>query len=243
MGAKTSLPRQPILSNSLTNAPSGLPSIAFAATELHPDYLICTNTDDYPDCTKELARRARQVIACDGAAHHCRLRGITPDVIIGDLDSATDIDSKEVTVIARPSQYATDAQKALNYVAQQHHAPQARVVVVGLGGGRFDHSLYHVRLLKSFYRTFVQLDWLGKLDHCRVIDSPCRIINGWAARRISLFAPWGPARVTLPDAEFAVSDYPLSLDGDCSLSNSFTGKYFTLAQHQGAAVLCCVAHE
>lgn len=201
-----------------------------------PDYLVCTNTSDYPPHSNFLASQAKTVIACDGAIAHCAKHGISPDMVIGDFDSCSSPDATMPCMLDQ-DQNSTDAEKALRYITDKSPINQPRVVVVGLGCGRFDHGLYHLKLLYEFTPAFASLDWLGAVDHCHLVDASC-ILQGRDGQRVSLFAPWGNAVVTLPNARYPVAGYRLSMDGNSSLSNAFIGDRFTLEIISGAVLVC-----
>lgn len=205
-----------------------------------PDYLVCTNTNDYPANANQLAKRAGAVIACDGAHAICRLHGIIPDLVIGDFDSSRNHEVKRLQI---SDQNRSDTQKALDYITRRTNTAACSVMLLGLGGGRYDHSLYHLRLMWEYRRAFASLDWMGAQDHCRLIERSCVIQGGWMHKRISLFAPWGKAVVTLPDAFYPVRNYTLSMRGDCSLSNAFNSELFTLDLISGNPVLLCIEND
>ena len=88
------------------------------------------------------------VVAVDGGYYGCRIAGITPDLLIGDMDSvdATDlIDARHKTSVhPLAEQDTTDLEKALRHV----RAP----AIIGFGflGKRFDHSLAALSVLAKY---------------------------------------------------------------------------------------------
>ena len=92
-----------------------------------------------------------EMICTDGAANSLAKLNITPDVIIGDLDSIKpDLQASladHVKIISKPSQYATDLEKALDYVIQQNHH---EVVLTGIKGKRFDHAISNISILAKY---------------------------------------------------------------------------------------------
>lgn len=100
--------------------------------------------------TAMLARFAPMgpVVAVDGGYYGCRIAGITPDVLIGDMDSvdAEDlIDARRKTsVYPLAEQDTTDLEKALRHV-------RARAIIgFGFLGKRFDHSLAALSVLAKY---------------------------------------------------------------------------------------------
>lgn len=88
-------------------------------------------------------------IAADGGLHHCLSLGITPDVVIGDLDSLTGDDIKGlqiagVEIVRYPAKKdQTDLELALR-LAIDRGADE--ILVFGAMGGRWDMSIANILL-------------------------------------------------------------------------------------------------
>jgi thiamine pyrophosphokinase len=99
-----------------------------------------------------LAGRAEKVIAADKGAAYCLESGVVPHLVVGDLDSLSpDILEKlhdlgvEIKQFSTAKDY-TDTQLALDEAI----AEGAREVeILGAMGGRFDHELANLHLLKK----------------------------------------------------------------------------------------------
>lgn len=89
------------------------------------------------------------IIAADGGTHHCLSLGITPDVVIGDLDSLTadDINGLQIAgveIVRYPAKKdQTDLELALR-LAIDRGADE--IVVFGAMGGRWDMSIANILL-------------------------------------------------------------------------------------------------
>jgi thiamine pyrophosphokinase len=101
---------------------------------------------------KKYFEKAKYVICVDGGAKHIREMGIVPNVLIGDLDSISDVDfqylkDKKVETIKYPSQKdMTDAEIAVDFAADKGFE---EIIIIGGIGTRLDHSLANVLLLKK----------------------------------------------------------------------------------------------
>jgi len=100
---------------------------------------------------KKMAEKDRRLlICCDGGARHLALAGITPDVLIGDMDSVRHPDlaayqRRGVIIIKHPAEKDfTDTALALEYALDLR--PGA-IDIWGAGGGRMDHTLANLFLL------------------------------------------------------------------------------------------------
>ena len=85
-------------------------------------------------------------LCTDGAADTPLRFELEPDVVIGDLDSLSEEAAERYSniLVEKPSQYATDFEKALDYCEQQ---TVDSVVLVGLKGGRVDHAYTNFSIL------------------------------------------------------------------------------------------------
>ena len=110
-----------------------------------------------------------QLVALDGAANRLLDLNLIPDVIVGDLDSITtsvlnQCESSGVHIVRIPSQEKSDISKGLQWVQQEQ--PNARIDVIGIEIGRYDHHL-------AAYSA---------LFECQ--SSATILLNGWTAKRV-----------------------------------------------------------
>jgi thiamine pyrophosphokinase len=101
-----------------------------------------------------LTARNDYLIAADGAANYLKKLNITPDVILGDLDSIEKnvlkyYLKKNVPVIKYTEQETTDFEKSLNFVIQ---AEIKEIAIFGFTSLRPDHSLNNFSVLKRYYK-------------------------------------------------------------------------------------------
>lgn len=99
-------------------------------------------------------RKVIDVIACDGASEFMFRNKISPDVIIGDIDSAnlrtvSYFKKSGVKIKKDPDQYSNDLEKALKFAIKNNFKI---IHITGFSGKRFDHSLNNLSILKKFYR-------------------------------------------------------------------------------------------
>ena len=110
-----------------------------------------------------------QLVALDGAANRLLELNLIPDVIVGDLDSITtsvlnQCESSGVHIVRIPSQEKSDISKGLQWVQQEQ--PNAKIDVIGVEIGRYDHHL-------AAYSA---------LFECQ--SSATILLNGWTAKRV-----------------------------------------------------------
>lgn len=99
-------------------------------------------------------RRAVKIIACDGASDFLKSALVTPDVIIGDLDSAAkqtlQYYRKKGTIIKQvKDQNQNDLEKAIRYAVSKKYSV---IHLLGVSGKRIDHSLNNFSVLLKFIK-------------------------------------------------------------------------------------------
>lgn len=168
-----------------------------------------------PRAARAAARRADWLICADGGARHAAALRLTPDFVVGDMDSRPRRSAPAgVTFVIDGDQSRSDFDKALD-LAKRLGA--GRVFVAAARGGSLDHELVNIGVLEK-----TGLDAL-------VIDGGTARLVGLGRHRFSfkkgarfslLAAP--SARVTLQGARFELNNEILRR-GSRGLGNSALG--------------------
>jgi thiamine pyrophosphokinase len=114
--------------------------------------LIIANGE--PPSKKRLAmlvKKAGMVICADGGANTSLKMGITPDVIVGDLDSIHSealVKFRRVAICEDRNDQTTDLEKAITWAIQSNFD---HITVVGASGKRVDHTVGNLGVLRKFY--------------------------------------------------------------------------------------------
>lgn len=91
-------------------------------------------------------------ICADGGANTAKNMGLTPDIIIGDLDSVEDATITHFKNVAKiikvKRQDDTDVEKALKYAVKKGFT---EAVLLGGTGDRLDHSFGNLGIVLKFY--------------------------------------------------------------------------------------------
>ncbi|HNW58278.1 MAG TPA: thiamine diphosphokinase [bacterium] len=134
-------------------------------------------------------RTGTLIVCADGGANRARVRGITPDVILGDLDSLSPegaTASPKARLLRITDQAKTDLEKALDFVLQQGIR---RAVVIGATGRRPDHELANFSLLAR-YHTRLELMFLD--TWCRILIVDAQLSLSLRPGTIVSLLPLGP---------------------------------------------------
>lgn len=103
-----------------------------------------------PGLAAEVCRGVDLVVAADGGYSKARSLGLTPDAVVGDLDSIGGDGRPSLgrtAVVHRPSPYETDLEKAVAYTLEQG---ATEIAILAAGGGRYDHAIANLSVLRRF---------------------------------------------------------------------------------------------
>ena len=162
------------------------------------------------------------VICCDGGIRHAETLKIKPDVVIGDMDSATagqlaNYKSQGVKISQHPrNKDATDTRLALDYALKLD--PEA-IEIWGALGGRIDHALANLSLVSCGAKA-------GK--NTRLVDDYCEIFivhdevcfTDATGQTVSIFAyPLWAKGLTLRGFQYSLDKESLEVDNSRGISN------------------------
>lgn len=101
---------------------------------------VLAGTDISAETIAAWAKSADFVIAADGAANRLLASGVTPDVVIGDMDSLEpEIRRSSLDIREDQDQETTDCDKLILFVNRTYQ--EADFSLIGMEGDRFDHVL------------------------------------------------------------------------------------------------------
>jgi thiamine pyrophosphokinase len=139
----------------------------------------------------ECCARAEAILCADGGANRARERGLVPDFIVGDLDSIlpeTRAAFPNARYVHRPSQYATDLEKTLQFASGQGFK---RALLVGISGLRFDHQICNLNIAEKFC-TQIEIEMhddfgVGTFLSAQPAEASMRF-EAFVGQQVSLFA-------------------------------------------------------
>ena len=173
-----------------------------------------------PAAVKALARRADAVICADGGARHAKTLGLTPDCVVGDMDSLPRPLPKawrRTAYVCDFDQERSDLDKTLDFAES---AGAGRVWIAGALGGGLDHELVNLAALEARG---------GKLEvvvigggAARLLGPGRHVLDLKRGERFSLLAA-PRARATLTGARYPLRGEILTR-GSRGLGNSAEGR-------------------
>lgn len=168
-----------------------------------------------PRAARAAARRADWLICADGGARHAAALRLTPDFVVGDMDSVGPIrPSSGITFINDSDQSRSDFDKALD-LAKRLGA--GCVFVAAARGGSLDHELVNVGVLEKTGLDALVIDG----GTARLVGPGRHRFNFRKGARFSLLAA-PSARLTLEGARFGLKNERL-VRGGRGLGNSALG--------------------
>ena len=161
------------------------------------------------------------IIAIDGSANKLFDLEITPDVIIGDLDSLLNIKNEDIELVETPDQNKTDFRKTLEWCIEKNIL---NISIFGISGESEDHFLGNYYTLSDFGE---KISWKAFTDFS--VISPCmgnKKFESFKGQKVSLFCMKGSSTVNSKNLEYPLQSYPLKPSDDAvrnlSLEDHFT---------------------
>lgn len=172
----------------------------------------------------DLLENATRIICCDGAADKLTGYGITPEVIIGDLDSLSrELKTKFASILIQDrEQESNDLTKAVRYCQSRGYDS---ITVLGATGLREDHTLGNISLMLEYYPD-VSVEILSDYGRFNLVESGATIPT-YPGEQLSIFSLDNRVKVSANGLKYPLDKLPLSKWYSASL-NEATGHTFTL---------------
>ncbi len=182
------------------------------------------NIGDYKKVSKYL-NGCRLVICADSGVHHAFNMGITPDILVGDMDSISSEDLKKVKqlgieILKFPTKKdCTDTELALETALKQG---AKEVIILGGYGDRPDHSLGNIFLMVRFKKLGIELKYVDEYWEVALIDSQAEI-NGKKGNILSLIPITPEVKgITTEGLYYPLKDAKLIMGPTLGISNVFS---------------------
>ena len=199
--------------------------------------IICNGEQPSTRLLVKLARETDLVVAADGGANVARAAGITPDIIIGDLDSIRPATRKQFSsslVIHMTRQDNTDLEKALDLLVARGVRD---AVVVAATGNRLDFTLGNLSVIWS-YAGRIRLVFRDDVFTAIPVGTRVRV-HARPGTTVSLI-PFGECRgITLRGLRYPLTGARMRV-GEIGVSNVVERSPFTVRVQKGHMLLVLV---
>lgn len=170
-------------------------------------------------------------IAADGGYDLLRKMGITPSIVIGDMDSVMG-DAAHLPVLKYPSEKnETDMWLAAQYAVNKGFK---EIILIGALGGRMDHTLGNINVLESIQKMGASGRIYDENKEIFLLSEGIYILKEKQGDIISLF-PFGvyEARTKLEGLKYSGEVIILRNDSTCGVSNEFLNEPATITVISG----------
>jgi thiamine pyrophosphokinase len=201
---------------------------------------------DNPPSLSPLLKQADLIVAADGGANHCAGLGITPDILLGDLDS---IDAAilatyrrdGVTIHRHPrAKDATDLELALDLAVSRG----ARTIrLVAALGGRWDMSLANIMLAANEKYRGQEVYLSGENCIMRILHpGEPHTITAVPDQKVSFLPIKGDVHgVTLRGFVYPLTAHSILFGSSLGVSNIMAKSTATVQHREG--ILLCVLYD
>ncbi len=184
--------------------------------------------------TKALVRRTVRpsdfLVAADGGANAARKLGLSPDVIIGDLDSMTKATKRFFSsslIIQISRQDNTDLEKALDLLVARNIT---RVLILGATGRRLDFTLANLSVLWLYTRK-MKIELANESSRAFPVEGPFRM-HAKRGTTVSLIPFGNCSGITLRGLYYPLQNGTMKV-GEVGVSNVTTRPAFSINIKKG----------
>lgn len=187
-----------------------------------------------------IAKYSGDVYAVDGGANITFNFGLTPKLIIGDLDSISldalsyyqDNTSRQTDFLTFPSEKdQNDTELLLDYLVGLGYS---KIIMFGMIGGRYDHSLFNMFLLQH-YKQIIALD----SSNCCLLLPKINELNFKSSQTISFFPLTAKVtELTLQGFKYSTQNLTITQGMTLTLSNETQNSQCKISYSEGKLLGC-----
>lgn len=170
------------------------------------------------------------IICADGGYNHAEKMGLTPDILIGDFDSARDYENIKNRIRYPERKDYTDGELAVTYAVEHGYED---IALIAMTGGRADHTIADILLLNKCPRG-VLID-----DNNEIYLLKDRVeINGRKGQTLSIIPINGNAEgITTDGLEYPLNNETLYFADTRGISNVMLENKCTISIKNGMALI------
>ena len=206
--------------------------------------IFLNGAPDPPELLRSVAGRVDLVVAADGGARYALDAGITPDLIVGDMDSLGEAEVREVeergALVERHPARKEKMDGHLAILAVRDSG--ASVVDLLCASGGYFSALFAVpHMLLAAERVGLRATLVASWGQAFALENGSRTVAGGPQDSVSVFPLTGSATgVTLEGFGYPLKDARLESGDTLGFHNELTGGTARVSVEQGALL---VIHE
>lgn len=178
-----------------------------------------------------------RVIAADSGMAHAAAFGLTPELWVGDFDSAgTDLEFAYANVprqVYQADKSATDGELAINEALKRG---ARELVLVGGFGGQFDHVMAHALLLVELAKRGIQVVLTSGHEEAHVLLQLLFFVDLAPGTRLSLIPLTDLRGLTITGVRWPLKDHAVARGSTLTLSNECIGGRVAMGLASGEAL-------
>lgn len=181
-----------------------------------------------------ILREANTIVCCDGAVAKLEMFGLTPNAVVGDLDSITsELKTKYADRLFHfPDQNINDLTKAVNWCKNNGFY---EFIIIGATGMREDHALGNIGLLTSYVHMGLNVQMVTDYGFFTPILQQTWF-ESFEGQAVSIFSPRNETRVTSQNLEYPLNNLQIS-DLWMGTLNKSLGNWFELSFAPGPLIV------
>lgn len=155
-------------------------------------------------------------IGVDGGSNHLLKQEITPEIIIGDMDSISVLPDNIPTVKYNPIKDFTDFDLSIKYVQEKYKDSQ--IIVVGVNDDdRLEHFIANLKLMNNNMTFITKYNVIKQYSTGFTLDID-------KEEQFSIFAKKPVKSLNIVNAKWELEDYDLGTNDALTISNESIGK-------------------
>ena len=197
--------------------------------------IICAAPQSDASYIKKYISDAALVLCADGGFRYARQYGISPDFIIGDMDSCGGMPTENVRcVVLNPHKDDTDTiccvEKAIESGCED-------ITLLCALGGRIDHTLANIAVLDYIQNRGAKGRIVSQTETVTMLKDEKYTVNGKKGKTFSLFAyNCEKCTVSYCGAEYPLHNYEMQSGYPIGVSNVFTSDFAQITVKGGKAI-------
>ncbi len=191
---------------------------------------------------KAIAQKSDYCVAADSGIKHAKVLSLTPDLIVGDFDSALKEDLEQFATIKKerhsPDKDFLDLELALVKTLEQN---PSQISILGATGDRLDQSLAAILIAARHAKHHVTLH-SGKQSIYFLRDNSSLDLDLAEKTVISLLSLGQKATLSIKNVRYELSHFELSFGLGLGVSNSVTASPVTVKLFAGLLAIMVEYH-
>lgn len=185
-------------------------------------------------------RAAAVIIGVDYGAWRLVKEGVAPDIAIGDFDSVTAFQKKQIHDRAKkyieylPEKDMTDLELA---VEEAMRLRPKEVRIYGALGGRFDHAFGAIQLLTRLVSHNINGEIVDNLNKINIVRRQLVLPSGSGFQYVSVIPLHKNAMLSLDGFAYSVSRCTFAVGSTLGISNEIVDESATISVHSGQVLV------